>query len=187
MKIVPGDQGGELDPHGGAFGSTGLLNAVFSLDSPAALTFVPRNLDRTADGNGNPVSRAYQIRFMAHSDLAVTRNWLTLFLPSLSRLGRCCRPHQGFQVRQASVRVPLPLARTDGTVGAPFAMPRGNNRGELEQVHEWHQFISATEFCIRICRNSDPDNWKWCSELDSTSLRTAHVSSRCFAWLSHDR
>ncbi|KWU41160.1 carbohydrate-binding module family 13 protein [Rhodotorula sp. JG-1b] len=74
MKIVPGDQGGELDPHG-------------------------------ADGNGNPV----------------------------------------------------------GAVVLTKAF-----KGELEQVHEWHQFISATEFCIRICRNSDPDNWKWCNHIYDT-------------------
>ncbi|GAA5863468.1 hypothetical protein JCM3774_005304 [Rhodotorula dairenensis] len=40
--------------------------------------------------------------------------------------------------------------------------------GRLEQVHEWHQFISATEFCIRICRNDDPDNWKWCNHIYDT-------------------
>ncbi|POY72197.1 hypothetical protein BMF94_4773 [Rhodotorula taiwanensis] len=40
--------------------------------------------------------------------------------------------------------------------------------GRLEQVHEWHQFIGANEFCIRICRNDNPDNWKWCNHIYDT-------------------
>ncbi|GAA6021779.1 hypothetical protein JCM8202_004347 [Rhodotorula sphaerocarpa] len=40
--------------------------------------------------------------------------------------------------------------------------------GKLEQVKEWHQFIGANKFCIRICRNDDPDNWKWCNHIYDT-------------------
>ncbi|SGZ31425.1 BQ5605_C044g12171 [Microbotryum silenes-dioicae] len=33
------------------------------------------------------------------------------------------------------------------------------------QVYEWHEFISDTEFCIRVCKPSVPDAWLWCQHI----------------------
>ncbi|GAA6028742.1 hypothetical protein JCM8097_007372 [Rhodosporidiobolus ruineniae] len=33
------------------------------------------------------------------------------------------------------------------------------------QMHEWHSFISDTEYCIRVCKDSD-DAWLWCEWVD---------------------
>lgn len=82
----------------------------------------------------------------------------------LGRLDRRCRSHDRFLVRDSLSRhsgADNQLNMTDS------ATPPSS--GRLEQVHEWHQFIGANEFCIRICRNDNPDNWKRCSELGALS------------------
>ncbi|GAA6051788.1 hypothetical protein JCM3770_004972 [Rhodotorula araucariae] len=40
--------------------------------------------------------------------------------------------------------------------------------GKLQQVKEWHSFISSNEFCVRICNPADPDAWKWCNHIYDT-------------------
>ncbi|SCV73518.1 BQ2448_7444 [Microbotryum intermedium] len=33
------------------------------------------------------------------------------------------------------------------------------------EIYEWHEFISDTEFCIRVCKPSVPDAWLWCQHI----------------------
>jgi len=36
--------------------------------------------------------------------------------------------------------------------------------GALSQVHEWTNFMSATQFCIRACK-AGPDAWQYCNHI----------------------
>jgi hypothetical protein len=41
----------------------------------------------------------------------------------------------------------------------------GKSYGKLQQYHEWTNFMSATEFCIRVCPDKNPKRTKYCQHI----------------------